>query len=105
MRHPSAAASAAPADPDQTSGASAANAPVSSVSMSIASDAVLETPAYDDGRSAKKLKREGSPSSYANGNGNAPANPNGARREEDVRQQDAARALEESFADEEGSER
>ncbi|CAE6427884.1 unnamed protein product [Rhizoctonia solani] len=62
-----------------------------------------QTPVYDDGRSAKKLKREGSPSSYANGN---PPNSNGARRDEDVRtQQDAARALEESFADEEGSER
>ncbi|KAL5638326.1 hypothetical protein ACGC1H_005119 [Rhizoctonia solani] len=62
-----------------------------------------QTPVFDDGRSAKKLKREGSPSSYPNGN--AP-NSNGARREEDVRtQQDAARALEESFADEEGSER
>ncbi|KAJ1306031.1 hypothetical protein OPQ81_010744 [Rhizoctonia solani] len=63
-----------------------------------------QAPVFDDGRSAKKLKTEGSPSSYPNGT--AP-NSNGTRREEDgVRtQQDAARALEESFVDEEGSER
>ncbi|KAF8678897.1 hypothetical protein RHS04_05089 [Rhizoctonia solani] len=60
-----------------------------------------QTPVFDDGRSAKKLKTEGSPSSYANGNGNG-----APRREDEMRnQQDAARALEESFADEEGSER